>query len=114
MLKVTSFSALIAGLLIAIPMVFTDAEASHPDNGIVAAKADRELVDTRAGNRMTEAFQLLDVCSQTVTGDAASWCAARHAEMSDAGTKLGDMASTVETRDEATQTSTLAATPAVR
>ncbi len=112
MLKITSFSALIAGLLIAIPMVFADAEASRPLAGVVAAKADREMADVRTNGRIAAAFQLVDVCSQTVTGDAASWCSARHAEMSEISALTTSKSLTVETRDEAAQTSTLAAIPA--
>jgi len=116
MLKITSFSALIVGLLLAIPMVFSDAEASHSAFTGVAAKADRESTDRLLGNRLASAFRLVDVCAAGTTGDAAEWCAARRAELSDAPAdnmigKTSFNGSTIQSRDEASQTSTVSVIP---
>jgi hypothetical protein len=108
MLKITSFSALIVGLLLAIPIVFSDAEASRTETAGVATKADRELTAGALDSRLTTAFQLVDVCSRGVSGDAGSWCAARHAQLSDtADVRLAAKPTVYEFRDEASQTSTL-------
>jgi hypothetical protein len=116
MLKITSFSALIVGLLLAAPMVFSDAEASHSVFTGVAAKSDRESTDKILDNRLASAFHLVDLCSPGASGDAAEWCAARRTEQADALTtsaigKTSFNGSTVESRDEATQTSTISVIP---
>ena len=109
MLKITSFTALIIGLIIAAPMIFSDAEASRgaPASAVVT-KADRESTDSRIAN----AFRLVDLCSPQASGDAAAWCAARQTNLL-ALNSNGSLATvTVEIRDEANQTSVLAVLPA--
>jgi hypothetical protein len=113
MLKITSFSALIVGLLLATPLVFSNAEAGRVDAIGIAAKSDRQPVDDFLDARLAAAFKLVDVCATGVTGDAGSWCAARHAELADSlKAKTASNTVTIESRDEAAQTSTLAAVPA--
>jgi hypothetical protein len=111
MLKLTSFIAVIIGLLLAMPLIFSNAEAGHTDAGSVSAKSDRQTTDSQLSDRIADAFRLVDVCTPGAVGDAASWCAARHAELSDPANGKSALM-TFESRDEAAQTSTLSLAPA--
>lgn len=106
MLRITSFIALIAGLLVAVPFVFTNAEAGRVTG--VAAKSDRQETLQTPDERLANAFRIVDVCIGSVSGDAESWCRAWHAESERAAS--GERV-TMETRDEAAQTSTVTSVP---
>ena len=109
MLKITSFSALIVGLLLAIPLVFSDAEAGRTGDNTLAVKSDRESTDRLNDNRIADAFKLVETCSAMVTGSIATPCQTQSAQLVDVAGKLAVNTVTVESRDEASHTSTLTA-----
>jgi len=59
MLKITSFSALIVGLLLAAPMVLSDASAGRAETTGSAMKADRASSARQIDDRLTAAFALV-------------------------------------------------------
>ncbi|MDR3495188.1 MAG: hypothetical protein P4L82_11365 [Ancalomicrobiaceae bacterium] len=100
MLKITSLTALIAGLLLATPIVFSDAEAGRSDASDVSA----DLRGDRAPNdRIENAFRLLGACDAL-----GATCRTTVAEIP--ATVAPTV--TVEQRDEAHQMSTLVRMPA--
>jgi hypothetical protein len=78
MVRIASFSALIAGLLMIVPAVLAEAEAGRISG--VAAKSDRLATTFPADRRLAGAFSLVDVCSAPASSDADSWCRAWHSE----------------------------------
>lgn len=78
MVRIASFSALIATLLLIVPAVLADAEAGRVSG--VAAKSDRLVTTVAADRRLAGAFGLVDVCTSPASDDADSWCRAWHAE----------------------------------
>ncbi len=103
MIKITSFCALIVGLLLAMPLIFTEAEAEHasPNRGETIVKADR-----LASDRLAIAFETVSDCDQSE--DASSTCPAIHG-LGAVRQQLTEL-TTVERRDEARQASTLVLT----
>ncbi|MDR3374443.1 MAG: hypothetical protein P4L98_12010 [Ancalomicrobiaceae bacterium] len=100
MLKLTTLTALIVGLLLAMPIVFSDAEAGR------SAVTDFSLGqrgDRIADGRIDDAFRLVAACNT----QASATCRTTLAE-----TPTGAGTVTIEERDEAHQMSTLVRLPA--
>lgn len=96
MLKITSVTALVVGLLLAMPVVFADAEAGRiaTTDAPLAQRGDRV-----PEGRIDDAFRLISAC------DALTSAACRSA--------MADIPEvTIELRDETHQISTLVRQPA--
>ena len=97
MLKITSFSALSVGLLLSMPLLFTDAEAGRVQVLDISAKTDREPITESPGDRLADAFGAFGSCSVYNKGDdTSSQCS------------LAISSGTLEVRDVTQQTTTLA------
>ncbi len=75
MIRIAAFSALVAGLLMVVPAVFSDAEAGWTTG--VVAKGDR-LVTTLPGDHAQPVEADGEaICTASVSNAAESWCVAR-------------------------------------
>ncbi len=75
MVRIAAFSALVAGLLLVVPAVLSDAEAGWTSG--VAPKGDRLVATLPTDHAQQIAADNADPCTASLTSAAESWCVAR-------------------------------------
>lgn len=75
MVRIAAFSALVAGLLLVVPAVLSDAEAGWTTG--VAPKADRLVRTLPTDHAQPVAADSADPCTASPSNTAESWCVAR-------------------------------------
>lgn len=75
MVRIATFSAVVAGLLMVVPAVFSDAEAGWTTGA--APKADRLIATLPVDHVQSVAADAIDPCTGSVSNAAESWCVAR-------------------------------------
>jgi hypothetical protein len=75
MVRIAAFSALVAGLLLVVPAVLSDAEAGWTAG--VAPKGDRLIATLPTDTPQHSAVEHADLCTASPSDAAESWCVAR-------------------------------------